>query len=197
MKNNPKIYVRSQKNHTLLDQFYMNLMPYSHYGRIVLDWGKKDPFYVNFWTSLDTPSWHSSAPLAKVRKLWNVSLKMLMHCNISTFWKGNGCVRICRKMYFNKKVEPLWVCDCMNFWSDYHFIVKNWTCNLLPFLNILIWQIYSFRFDLLCRAWNTNCEGHSFQGYYILMNAWKYRGGHQGHIRASEAMASSYFKPAI
>ena len=46
MKNNPN-YVRSPKNHTL-DQFYMNLIPYSHYAH-------SDPFYVNFWMSLIPP----------------------------------------------------------------------------------------------------------------------------------------------
>ena len=43
MKNNPK-YVRSPKKHTLVDQFYMNLIPYSHYTCTVLDCEKKTLF---------------------------------------------------------------------------------------------------------------------------------------------------------
>ena len=63
MKNNPK-YVRPPKSHTLLDQFYMNLIPYSRYARTVLDCKKKKKktFFSWIFGEPDTPSWHSSAP---------------------------------------------------------------------------------------------------------------------------------------
>ena len=54
MKNNPK-YVRSQKNHTLLGQFYINLIPYSCYTCTVLDCEKR-PFLYEFLDEPDTPS---------------------------------------------------------------------------------------------------------------------------------------------
>ena len=54
MKNNPK-YVKSQKNQTILDQFYMNLIPYSRYARILLDCEKR-PFLREFLDKPETPS---------------------------------------------------------------------------------------------------------------------------------------------
>ena len=53
MKNTPK-YARSQKKtHTLLDQFYMNLIPYSCYARTALNW--KNTLLREFLDKPDTP----------------------------------------------------------------------------------------------------------------------------------------------
>ena len=61
MKNNPKYIKDLKKNHTLLDQFYMNLILYSRYARTALDCEKR-PFLREFLDEPDTPSWHSSVP---------------------------------------------------------------------------------------------------------------------------------------
>ena len=58
---------KKEKNHTLLDQFYMNLIPYSlhtlytRYTHTVLDC-EKVPSLREFLDEPDTASWHSSAP---------------------------------------------------------------------------------------------------------------------------------------
>ena len=60
MKNNK--YVKISKNHTLLDQFYMILIPYLR--TYSAGFWKKTNFYVNIWT----PSWHSSTPRESLPK---------------------------------------------------------------------------------------------------------------------------------
>ena len=51
---NPQIRKISPKNHTLLDQFYMNLILYSRYARTVLNCEKR-PFLREFLDEPDTP----------------------------------------------------------------------------------------------------------------------------------------------
>ena len=63
MKNNPK-YVRFPKTHTLLDQFYINLIPYSRHARTVLDFEKR-PFLREFFDESDTPLDFQVAPRAQ------------------------------------------------------------------------------------------------------------------------------------
>ena len=53
MKNNPK-YVRSLQKSYLLDQFYMNLIPYSRYARTVLNC-EKNTLLREFLDEPDTP----------------------------------------------------------------------------------------------------------------------------------------------
>ena len=55
-----KTTLNLQKFHTLLDLFYMNLVPYSRYAHTVLDCEKRT-FLREFLDEPDTPSWHSSA----------------------------------------------------------------------------------------------------------------------------------------
>ena len=60
MKNNPKISKISKKQY-LLDQFYMNLIPYSRYACTVLDCEKR-PFLSEFLDEPDTPSCRHQVP---------------------------------------------------------------------------------------------------------------------------------------
>ena len=65
MKNNPKyIYRSSLLNHTLLDQFYMNLIPYSRYARTVFNY-EKSPFLCEFLDKRDTPLTFECTPREK------------------------------------------------------------------------------------------------------------------------------------